>query len=325
RARRGGRDQPREAHDLHAGGAHRDARGGRGGRAGRSPHPPRPPPPRLRARGRRRRRGPWCARGVRLPVRVRDGADEQAPLPRRRDRLPDGEPGVPLRELFAAQGARAARPRRGRVRAARGRQAAAREARRRLTMPERRILVAVTGGIAAYKVPELVRALRRAGHAVRCALTPEATRFVAPLLLQTLTGRAVRAQLLDPSEEGEIDHIALAEWAELVVVAPATANSLAKLAHGLADDLPSAIALATRAPILVAPAMNVHMWEHPATRANAAALRARGVHQVGPESGELACGWEGAGRMAEPAGIAAAAGRLLRPGSLAGQVVRVTA
>jgi phosphopantothenoylcysteine decarboxylase/phosphopantothenate--cysteine ligase len=192
-------------------------------------------------------------------------------------------------------------------------------------MPERRILVAVTGGIAAYKVPELVRALRRAGHAVRCAMTPEATRFVAPLVLQTLSGASVRTQLLDPAEEGEIDHIALADWAELVIVAPATAHSLAKLAHGLADDLPAAIALATRAPLLVAPAMNVNMWGHPATQANVATLRARGVHALGPEAGELACGWEGLGRMAEPAAIAAEAERLLGPKSLAGEVVLVTA
>ena len=192
-------------------------------------------------------------------------------------------------------------------------------------MPERRILVAVTGGIAAYKLPELVRALRRAGHAVRCAMTPEATRFVTPLVLQTLSGASVRTQLLDPAEEGEIDHIALADWAELVIVAPATAHALAKLAHGLADDLPAAIGLATRAPILVAPAMNVNMWEHPATQANVVALGARGVHRIGPESGELACGWEGAGRMAEPAAIAAEASRLLGPRSLVGEVVLVTA
>src|SRR5262245_23371378 len=192
-------------------------------------------------------------------------------------------------------------------------------------MPERRILVAVTGGIAAYKVPELVRALRRAGHAVRCVMTPEATRFVAPLVLQTLSGERVRANLLDPAEEGEIDHIALADWAELVVWAPATAHSLAKLAQGLADDLPSAIGLATRAPLLLAPAMNVNMWRHPATAANAATLGSRGAHFVGPEAGELACGWEGEGRMSEPAAIAAAAERLLGPGSLAGEVVLVTA
>jgi phosphopantothenoylcysteine decarboxylase/phosphopantothenate--cysteine ligase len=192
-------------------------------------------------------------------------------------------------------------------------------------MPERRILVAVTGGIAAYKVPELVRALRRAGHAVRCVLTPEAERFVAPLVLQTLSGEAVRSRLLDPAEEGVIDHIALADWAELVVWAPATAHALAKLAHGLADDLPAAIGLATRAPLLLAPAMNVNMWRHPATQANVALLRSRGAHFVGPEAGELACGWEGEGRMAEPAAIAAAVERRLAPQSLAGEVVLVTA
>jgi phosphopantothenoylcysteine decarboxylase/phosphopantothenate--cysteine ligase len=183
----------------------------------------------------------------------------------------------------------------------------------------------VTGGIAAYQVPELVRALRRAGHAVRCVMTPEATRFVAPLVLQTLSGESVRTNLLDPAEEGEIDHIALADWAELVIWAPATAHALAKLAHGLADDLPAAIGLATRAPWLLAPAMNVNMWRHPATAANAATLRGRGAYFVGPEAGELACGWEGEGRMAEPAAIAAAAERLLGPGSLAGEVVLVTA
>ncbi len=192
-------------------------------------------------------------------------------------------------------------------------------------MPERRILLAVTGGIAAYKVPELVRALRRAGHRVRCVMTPEATHFVAPLVLQTLSAETVRTRLLDASEEGEIDHIALADWAEIVLVAPGTAHSLAKLAHGLADDLPSAVALATRAPLLVAPAMNVNMWRHPATQANVASLRARGVEIVGPESGELACGWEGQGRMAEPSAIADVVDRLLAPKSLAGEVVLVTA
>ena len=192
-------------------------------------------------------------------------------------------------------------------------------------MPERRILLAVTGGIAAYKVPELVRELRRRAHRVRCVMTPEAGRFVAPLVLQSLSGASVRTQLLDASEEGEIDHIALADWAEAVVCAPATANALAKLAHGLGDDMPSAIALATRAPLLVAPAMNMNMWRHPATEANVAQLRARGVHFVGPESGELACGWEGPGRMAEPAAIADAAELLLGPKSLTGEVVLVTA
>jgi phosphopantothenoylcysteine decarboxylase/phosphopantothenate--cysteine ligase len=192
-------------------------------------------------------------------------------------------------------------------------------------MEQRRILVAVTGGIAAYKVPELVRLLVRAGHATRCVLTQEARHFVAPLVLQTLSGAAVRTDLFDAAQEGEIDHIALADWAELLLVAPATANALAKLAHGLADDLVAAVALATRAPLLVAPAMNVNMWNHPATRANLAALQERGVRVVGPESGALACGWEGAGRMSEPAEIAAAVELALGTRSLAGERVLVTA
>ena len=192
-------------------------------------------------------------------------------------------------------------------------------------MEQRRILVAVTGGIAAYKSPELVRALRRSGHAVRCAMTREATGFVSPTVLQTLSGHSVRTDLFDPSQEGEIDHIALADWAELVIVAPATANTLAKLAVGLADDMVSALILATRAPLLVAPSMNVNMWQHPATQQNLATLRERGVRVVGPEAGELACGWEGEGRMSEPAGIAAAAELLLGSRGLAGEVVLVTA
>jgi phosphopantothenoylcysteine decarboxylase/phosphopantothenate--cysteine ligase len=192
-------------------------------------------------------------------------------------------------------------------------------------MSGRRILLAVSGGIAAYKIPELARALCRANHRVRCALTPSAADFVAPLVLQTLTGEPVRSSLRDAGEEGQIGHIDLADWAELVVLAPATANRLAKLAHGIADDLVGTLLLATRAPLLVAPAMNVNMWQHPATRANAALLRERGVHFVGPEAGELACGWEGEGRMAEPATIAGQAELLLGTDSLNGQRVVVTA
>jgi phosphopantothenoylcysteine decarboxylase/phosphopantothenate--cysteine ligase len=190
---------------------------------------------------------------------------------------------------------------------------------------KRRVLLAVSGGIAAYKVPELVRALDRAGHAVRCVLTEAATHFVSPLVLQTLTREPVRSSLLDPGEEGQIGHIDLADWAEAVVVAPATANVLAKLAAGIADDLVTTVLLATRAPVLVAPAMNVNMWEHPATQANLSTLRARGVACVGPDAGALACGWEGAGRMSEPAEIAGAVELLLGTRSLAGEQVVVTA
>jgi phosphopantothenoylcysteine decarboxylase/phosphopantothenate--cysteine ligase len=192
-------------------------------------------------------------------------------------------------------------------------------------MEQRRVLVAVSGGIAAYKLPELVRALRRAGSVVRCAMTREATEFVSPLVLQTLSGHPVRSELFDPSEEGEIDHISLADWAELVILAPATAHTLARMSCGLADDLVSAVLLATRAPVLVAPAMNVNMWEHPATRSNLAVLRERGVHVLGPEVGELACGWEGAGRMAPPEEIAAQAALLLGSGDFAGETVLVSA
>ncbi len=192
-------------------------------------------------------------------------------------------------------------------------------------MAHQRVLLAVTGGIAAYKIPELVRALRAEGHTVRCAMTPAATRFVSPLVLQTLSGQAVRSELFDPAEEGEIDHIALADWADAVVVAPATANVLARMAHGLADDLVTTLLLATRAPVLVAPAMNVNMWDHAATRANVELLRARGVAFVGPEAGWLACGWEGEGRMASPADIAEATLQVMGPRSLQGETVLVTA
>jgi len=192
-------------------------------------------------------------------------------------------------------------------------------------MDPRRILLAISGGIAAYKAPELVRTLRRAGHEVRCALTPEAERFVSPLSLQAVSGETVRRDLFDTGEEGEIDHIGLADWADLVLVAPATANLLAKMANGLADELVSAVLLATRAPILIAPSMNVNMWGHPATQANLATLRSRGVAIVGPDAGELACGWEGLGRMSDPAVIAeAAAAQGIAP-TLEGLRVLVTA
>ncbi|MGB0620955.1 MAG: bifunctional phosphopantothenoylcysteine decarboxylase/phosphopantothenate--cysteine ligase CoaBC [Myxococcota bacterium] len=192
-------------------------------------------------------------------------------------------------------------------------------------MEPRRILLAISGGIAAYKAPELVRTLKRAGHEVRCMLTPEAERFVSGLSLQAVSGESVRRDLFDAGEEGEIDHIGLADWAELIVVAPGTANLLAKMAHGLADDLVTAVLLATRAPILVAPAMNVNMWSHPATQANLEILRARGIATIGPDAGELACGWEGLGRMSDPAVIAEAAANQLVASSLAGQRVLVTA
>jgi phosphopantothenoylcysteine decarboxylase/phosphopantothenate--cysteine ligase len=192
-------------------------------------------------------------------------------------------------------------------------------------MTKRRILLVVSGGIAAYKAPELVRTLVKNGHHVRCVVTEAARQFVAPLALQAVSSAPVRSALFDLGEESQIGHIELADWAELVIVAPATADLLAKIAHGLADDLASTLLLATRAPLLVAPAMNVNMWSHAATQSNLAVLRARGVRFVGPEAGELACGWEGLGRMSEPAAIAAQVDLLLAPKSLAGVRAVVTA
>ncbi len=192
-------------------------------------------------------------------------------------------------------------------------------------MAQNRIVLAVSGGIAAYKIPELVRVLRKEGHEVRCVLTASAAEFVSPLVLQTLSGHAVRTNLFDPEEEGRIDHIALADWAEVVCVAPATANLIAKLAYGIADDLVTTLVLATRAKLLVAPAMNVNMWNNQPTQENVGRLRARGVQFVGPEAGFLACGWQGEGRMSEVATLAEAIESALAPQSLAGEVVLVTA
>ncbi len=192
-------------------------------------------------------------------------------------------------------------------------------------MRARRVLLGITGGIAAYKACELVRRLTRAGHEVRVVATESALRFVSPLTLQTLSGHPVRSQLFSLTDESEISHIDLADWADALVIAPATANVLAELAHGLAGDLLTTVALATRAPLLVAPAMNVQMYSHPATQENLAVLAKRGASIVGPASGELACGWEGEGRLVEPEQIHAAVEALLHGGGMRGESVVVTA
>jgi phosphopantothenoylcysteine decarboxylase / phosphopantothenate---cysteine ligase len=176
-----------------------------------------------------------------------------------------------------------------------------------------RVLLCVGGGIAAYKAPELVRAFVAEGHEVRVVLTPAAKAFVAELALATVSKHSVRSQVLDVAEEGKVGHIELADWPDVVVVAPATADLLARAATGLADDLVTVCLLATRAKLLFAPAMNTNMWQHPATIANLATLQARGAAFVGPDRGELACGWIGAGRMIDPAFVVAAAVALARP------------
>lgn len=166
-----------------------------------------------------------------------------------------------------------------------------------------RLLLCVCGGIAAYKAADLVRRLREAGAEVRVAMTENATRFVGATTFQALSGQPVRTSLWDEAAEAAMGHIELARWASAVIVAPATADTLAKLAHGFADDLVSTLCLATEAPIAVAPAMNRVMWANAATQANVATLRSRGVLVIGPGRGDQACGETGEGRMAEPMDI----------------------
>ena len=178
-------------------------------------------------------------------------------------------------------------------------------------LTERRILVGVTGGIAAYKAPELVRELRRAGAEVQVVMSRSAAQFVTATTLQAVSGNPVRDTLWDPAAEAQMGHIELARWADLILIAPATADRLARLAQGLADDLLGAICLASRAPIAVAPAMNQVMWEAPATRRNVGLLTADGVHLIGPEVGDQACGETGPGRMSEPADLVRAVAELL--------------
>lgn len=192
-----------------------------------------------------------------------------------------------------------------------------------------RIVLGVGGGIAAYKAADLVRLLRKEGAEVQVILTAGGAEFVTPLLLQALSGRPVATSLFDATQESTIGHIAMADWADVLLIAPATANLLAKLSVGLADDLLSTVALACKGKLLLAPAMNVNMWEHPAVQENLQRLQARGAAQVGPEAGELACGWVGMGRMSEPGAIVEAVVQLGPHGAphqpLAGKHVLVTA
>jgi len=174
----------------------------------------------------------------------------------------------------------------------------------------RPILLGITGGIAAYKAADLASRLVKAGVQVDVVMTESAQKFITPLTFESIIHRTVYTSLWQ-AHDVHPEHIALAERPELVAVAPATANILAKMAHGLADDLLSCVLLATRAPILVAPAMNDNMWTHPATQANLGTLRDRGVQVVDPEEGRLASGKTGIGRMAEPDAIFAVVCRLL--------------
>jgi phosphopantothenoylcysteine decarboxylase/phosphopantothenate--cysteine ligase len=190
----------------------------------------------------------------------------------------------------------------------------------------KRVLLIISGGIAAYKALELIRLLRKQGSGVTCVLTDNGGQFVTPLSLQALSESKVYSDLFSLTDESEMGHIQLSRAADLVVVAPATANILAKMAAGLADDLASTVLLATDKPVLVAPAMNVRMWLHPATQANMATLARRGVLIVQPNEGPMACNEFGPGRLAEPPEILAAIEAVLTPspGPLAGRHALVT-
>lgn len=187
------------------------------------------------------------------------------------------------------------------------------------------VAVAVGGGIAAYKAAEIVRRLTKQDATVQVVMTENATRFVGPMTFQALTGRPVFHDLFDLGQESEIGHIQVADRADLVIVAPATANLIARMAAGMADDVVTSVLLATRAPVLVAPSMNVNMWNHPLTQANLRKLVELGVHVVEPGEGFLACRWIGKGRLAEPEEIVEAAAHVLSPRDLAGRTVVVTA
>jgi phosphopantothenoylcysteine decarboxylase / phosphopantothenate---cysteine ligase len=194
-----------------------------------------------------------------------------------------------------------------------------------MALTGKRILLGLSGGIAAYKAAELTRLLVRGGADVRVAMTEAATRFITPLTLQALSGQPVWTDLWDARVPDGMGHIELSRDRDLVVVAPASADFLAKAAHGLADDLLSTLCLARRCPLLVAPAMNVEMWQNEATQRNVARLREDGVHFAGPAAGEQACGELGPGRMFEPAQILAEVQAVLGPRMLAGRRVLVSA
>lgn len=198
------------------------------------------------------------------------------------------------------------------------------------TLSGRTVLLLITGGIAAYKTPDLVRRMRERGARVRVIMTKGATGFITPLTLGAVSGEPVFTELWDRDAEQDIGHIRLAREADLVVVAPATADFMAKMANGMADDLASTVLLAATAPVLIAPAMNPKMWDHPATKRNAKILLADGIDIIGPEAGEMAeSGETGVGRMAEPMDIAIAVEAHFGPdrtkGPLAGRHVLITA
>jgi phosphopantothenoylcysteine decarboxylase/phosphopantothenate--cysteine ligase len=194
-----------------------------------------------------------------------------------------------------------------------------------MNLQGKNILLGITGGIAAYKIPELVRLLKKAGANVRVVMTHAAREFVTPLTLQSLSGEPVRTELMDPEQESTMGHIELARWADVILIAPATANFLSQITHGIANDLLTTICLAADSEIILAPAMNHVMWSHPATQANIETLKGFGLQFEGPVPGDLACGETGQGRMQEPEELFAALKRFFGESSLSGVKVVITA
>lgn len=193
------------------------------------------------------------------------------------------------------------------------------------SLSNKRILLGITGGIAAYKCAELTRLLIKAGATVQVAMTRAATEFITPLTMQALSGNRVHLDLLDPEAEAAMGHIELARWADLILVAPATADFIARMAQGRADDLLSTLILASTAPVAVAPAMNQAMWADPATQVNVQTLRDKGLQIFGPAEGDQACGDVGPGRLLEPELLVDACDGLFEPGLLAGRKILITA
>ncbi|ALT00112.1 bifunctional phosphopantothenoylcysteine decarboxylase/phosphopantothenate--cysteine ligase CoaBC [Lacimicrobium alkaliphilum] len=189
----------------------------------------------------------------------------------------------------------------------------------------KKVLLGITGGIAAYKTPDLVRKLKAKGAQVRVVLTASAKEFVSPLALQAVSGLPVSTELLDPAAEAAMGHIELAKWADIILVAPASANFIARLSAGMADDLLTTLCLASSAELVIAPAMNQQMYKASVTQHNLELLRSRGISQLGPAEGEQACGDNGPGRMPEPQELADALEQPARPGSLTGRCVMITA
>ena len=189
----------------------------------------------------------------------------------------------------------------------------------------KRIVLGVTGGIACYKAVEVVRLLVKEGFAVQVIMTRGATEFVTPLTFQTLSGRPVATETFSLTQESEIGHINMADWADLFVIAPATANALGKIAAGIADDLLTTVVMATQAPLLIAPAMNIHMWENPILQENVRKLRRFGYHVMAPEEGYLACGYDGKGRLPEATSILEEIKKILKKKDLTGEKIMITA